>query len=284
MLKLFTRRPVDAKAELKEVFDGYTLPTFPTVYLEALQLVRDTNSSAAALADVLASDPGLTMRLLGTVNSAAFGLRSQVKSVHHAVSMLGRGHIESMLISLASHSSLPADPCDGFEPERFWRAAARRAATARALADRLAPAQRSECFTAALLSDMALPVLSARKGPPYAAVLQRWHEGQGELHEMECDAFGWDHAQIAALMCDEWGFPAVIAEAIAAHHGSDDADVHELPPVNLAALIPEIDGERGVAAIAACAHDSMGLDTDDVRELVESSFLQAEEIAQQFSV
>ena len=45
MLKLFARRPADAKAELKEVFDGYILPTFPTVYLEALQLVRDTDSS-----------------------------------------------------------------------------------------------------------------------------------------------------------------------------------------------------------------------------------------------
>ena len=283
MQKLFARKPADAKAELKEVFDGYTLPTFPTVYLEALQLVRDTDASAGALADVLASDPGLTMRLLGTVNSAAFGLRSPIKSVHHAVSMLGRGHIESMLISLASHSSLPSAPCDGFEPERFWRTAARRAATARALADRLAPAERSECFTAALLSDMAVPVLCTRKGAPYTQVLQGWHEGQGELQEMERATFGWDHAQVAALMCDDWGFPTVIAEAIAAHHGSDDAEVHELPPVNLAALIPEINGERGVAAVAEHAHDSMGMDTDEVRALVETSFLQAEEIAQQFA-
>ena len=259
MLKLFARKPADAKAELKAVFDGYTLPTFPTVYLEALQLVRDTDASAGALADVLASDPGLTMRLLGTVNSAAFGLRSPIKSVHHAVSMLGRGHIESMLISLASHSSLPSAPCDGFEPER------------------------SECFTAALLSDMAVPVLCTRKGAPYTQVLQGWHEGQGELQEMERATFGWDHAQVAALMCDDWGFPTVIAEAIAAHHGSDDADVHELPPVNLAALIPEINGERGVAAVAEHAHDSMGMDTDEVRALVETSFLQAEEIAQQFA-
>ena len=124
MLKLFARKDVDPQIQLKQLFDGYTLPTFPTIYLEALQQVRDPTSSAAALADVLALDPGLTVRLLGAVNSAAFGLRSPVKSVHHAVSMLGRGHIESMLISLATHSALPAEPCGGFEPHRFWRAAA----------------------------------------------------------------------------------------------------------------------------------------------------------------
>ena len=283
MLKLFARKQVDPKAQLKEVFGGYSLPTFPAVYLEALQQIRDSDSTAATLADVLASDPGVTMRLLGTVNSAAFGLRSPVKSVHHAVSMLGRSHIESMLISLASHSALPADQCDGFEPDRFWLAAARRAATARALADRVNPAERSECFTAALLSDMAVPVLCTRKGPEYTRVLQRWYEGKGELPEMEHAAFGWDHAQVAALMCAEWGFPEVIAEAIASHHGTSDADVHALPPVNLAALIPEVDGDRGIVAVAERAHDVMGMDTDAVRALVENSFLQAEEIAEQFA-
>ena len=282
MLKLFARQQVDPKAQLKEVFGGYTLPTFPAVYLEALKQIRDSRSTVATLADVLASDPGVTMRLLGTVNSAAFGLRSPVKSVHHAVSMLGRSHIESMLISLASHSALPADQCDGFEPDRFWLAAARRAATARALADRVNPAERSECFTAALLSDMAVPVLCKRKGPAYARVLERWHEGEGELIEMERAAFGWDHAQVAGLMCTEWGFPDVIAEAIVSHHGTSDEGVHELRPVTLAALIPEVDGDRGIAAVADRAHHMMGMDTDTVRELVENSFLQAEEIAGQF--
>ena len=282
MLKLFARKDTDPQTQLKEVFEGYALPTFPVLYLEALQLVRDHTSSTAALADAMARDPGLTMRLLGTVNSAAFGLRSPVKSVHHAVSMLGRGHIESMLISLATHSALPADPCGGFEPHRFWRAAARRAATARSLADLMNPAERSECFTAGLLTDMAVPVLSARKGPAYAGILEQWHAGEGALHELEQAAFGWDHAQVASLMCREWGFPHAIVEAIGSHHGTEDTEIHTLPPVNLAALIPEVDGDRAIAAVAERAHDAMGLDADDVRALVENSFLQAEEIAEQF--
>ena len=285
MLKLFARKDVDPQIQLKQVFDGYTLPTFPTIYLEALQQVRDPTSSAAALADVFALDPGLTVRLLGAVNSAAFGLRSPVKSVHHAVSMLGRGHIESMLISLATHSALPAEPCGGFEPNRFWRAAARRAATARALADRVDPAECSECFTAGLLLDMAIPVLSARKGPAYAKILEQWHEGKGELHEIEQAAFGWDHAQVASLMCRDWGFPDVIARAIASHHSSDDgddADSRTLAPVNLVALIPEVDDDRAIAALAERAHDTMGMDADEVRKIVENSFVQAEEIAEQF--
>ena len=143
MFKLFSRAKTDPETELKSILDGYELPTFPAVYMQALQQVRDTDSSASDLADVLSTDPGLTMRLLGTVNSAAYGLRSEIKSVHHAVSMLGRGHVESMLLSLASRSALPSRASAGFEPARFWKTAARRASTARALSACVNPSEQS---------------------------------------------------------------------------------------------------------------------------------------------
>ena len=283
MLKLFARKKTDPESQLREILDGYELPMFPAIYLEALQQLRDTESSLGALADVLATDPGLTARLLRTVNSAAFGLRSQVTSVHHAVSMLGRGHVESMLVSLASHSALPSEPCDGFEPERFWRTAARRAAVARALADRVSPAERSECFTAALLSDMAIPMLCTRKGEAYTRLVRQWHDGHGELQVMELEAFGWDHAQVAAMMCSEWDFPDGIAEAIASHHGGDDPEMRVLPAVNLAALIPEVNAEAHIEVLTQRVHESTGLEPSDVHALVEESFRNAEEIAEQFT-
>ena len=283
MLKLFARAPTDPQAKLKEIFDGYVLPTFPNIYLDALHEVRDRGSSTEKLADILACDPGLTVRLMATVNSAAFGLRRQVKSVHHAVSMLGRGHIESMLVSLASHATLPSAPCDGFDPQRFWRTAARRAATARALADRLNPVDRSECFTAALLSDMAVPMLCMRKGRDYARIIEHWHQGDGDLQVMEYETFGWDHAEVGALMCAEWDFPEVIGDAIASHHGSDDLAGRRLQPVNLVGFMREVDEERGIEEFAERAQATMGLDPDDLHELVQTCFLGAEEIAEQFA-
>ena len=79
------------------------------------------------------------------------------------------------------------------------------------------------------------------------------------------------------------GFPEAIAEAIASHHGSDDPDVRQLPPVNLSALIGEVDEERGVEELVERAHATMGLDHDQVRTLVDDCFRCAEEIAEQFA-
>lgn len=281
MLKALSRGHLGRTTELKDVLDGYELPTFPAIYLDALKQVRDDSTTVANLADVMAMDPGLTMRLLQTVNSAAFGLRTRIESVHHAVSLLGRGHLESMLISLASRSTLPSVPCDGFEPSRFWRASARRAATARALADRIEPAQRSACFTAGLLQDMAIPMLCARRGKPYAELLEQWRAGQAELHVLELETFGWDHAEVAMLMCKEWEFPESISAAIAAHHKSGP-EVGQLSPVNLVASIPEAGEDAGIEHLVERAQIATGLDREEVHALVTESFRHAEEIAAQF--
>ena len=285
MFKVFNRR-TDSRPQLAEILEGYELPSFGRVYLEALQLVRDADSSTDTLADVMATDPGLTANLLRTVKSAAFGLRREIESVHHAVSMLGRGHIESMLVSFACHTALPSVPCDGFVPTRFWMTSARRAATARALAERVSPAQWSECFTAALLSDMAIPLLCTNRGAQYTQLIERWHRGAGELQDMELETFGWDHTQVAALMCAEWHFPEVIAESIASHHGipgDPDTTAHPLEPVNVAVLLREVDEARGIAELIDRAHVTLDLGEDDVRGLVDDSFRNAEEIAAQFA-
>ena len=52
MLKLFARKKTDPESQLREILDGYELPMFPAIYLEALQQLRDTESSLGALADV----------------------------------------------------------------------------------------------------------------------------------------------------------------------------------------------------------------------------------------
>ncbi len=130
---------------------------------------------------------------------------------------------------------------------------------------------------------MAIPMLCTRKGEQYSPLVERWHQGEGELDEMERDVFGWDHAEVAALICSEWEFPDIIAEAIASHHGSRDPEIHELPPVTLAARIREIDAEGCVGEVAERAHAVIGLDVAAAQSLVEESFRHAEEIAEQFA-
>src|SRR5690606_30929944 len=65
--------------------------------------LTDDQLSFEALEDLVCRDPGLTMRLLRLLNSAAFPLRRRVHTVHDALVMLGVRTVRqwAMLIVLA---------------------------------------------------------------------------------------------------------------------------------------------------------------------------------------
>lgn len=282
MLNIFKKKPVDPKQQMREVLGDYQLPSFPVVIMSALEKVRDADAPQAQIAELVASDPGLSVKLLTTVNSAAYSLKHKVNNIDHAVSLMGRSELESILISMAVHQLLPVDTDALFDGKNFWRIAARRAALARVLADHIDPSNRSESFTAALLQDMAIPVLAQQRAQEYGPVLEYWYETGADLASLEREKFGWDHAVVAMWMCDDWGFPTAISEAIGAHHGSD-GELVALPAVSLVSSLSGQDSTDGIDILIQRAHEEYGLPKEQLAELVESSMSAAEEISQMFS-
>ena len=283
MLNIFKKKQIDPKEQMKAVLGEYQLQSFPVIVMNALEKVRDADASNPEISELVATDPGLSVRLLTTVNSAAYALRHKVSNVDHAVSLMGRGELESVLISMAVHEVMPADNIPGFDAHRFWGAAARRAALARGLADLIDPSSRSESFTAALLQDMAIPILAQQRADDYAPVLERWHANGADLAALEREAFGWDHATVAMWMCDDWGFPDRIAEAIGAHHGTVDDELVALPAVSLVSVLREQDdATSGVEQLVENACGNYNLPEEQVIELVDSSFAAAEDISRMF--
>ena len=280
MLKLLKRKKKDADVEC--ALAGAELPSFPSVVMAALEKVRDENAPLGEIADAVSADPALSINLLGTVNSAAYGLRHEVRSVHHAVSLLGRSQVESMLIGLAVRDTLPSQHARGFDPSRFWTTAARRAVVARAIADEIAPAQRSECFTAALLQDMAVPLMSQLHGDSYGDVLTAWHNGDSALDRLESDAFGWDHATVGATLCGKWDFPQSITDAIASHHVPEPEPGSELLGSAIVAPLREKNEESGIAQTSETICRLLGFDEERAAQLLDRSFEEAESLSEMF--
>ena len=74
MLKLFKKRgKQEAKAELKKLLDGYELPAFSKAALRVLSLLRDSSSPTSEITAAIEMDPGINVKVLQTVNSAAYG-------------------------------------------------------------------------------------------------------------------------------------------------------------------------------------------------------------------
>jgi EAL and modified HD-GYP domain-containing signal transduction protein len=73
------------------------LPSFKLAYLELLQAATAPEFDIKELALKIKHEASLTFRLLRYLNSAAFGLRSEIRSVAHALSLLGERELRKWI-------------------------------------------------------------------------------------------------------------------------------------------------------------------------------------------
>jgi len=305
MLGWLRRRRDDPRTLLREALPGFELPTFRAIVLDAMGALRQPETSLADVGSIVGRDPGLTARVLRVANSPAYGLRHDVRSVEHAASLLGRSQLEALLVGVAVGEQLPRRPVGGHDPVRFWRAAARRATAARRLAGELHPTTRGESFTAALLQDMAVPLLAQARGNVYGGILDAWRAGDGSLAAIETDRMGFHHAHVAGAMAQHWGLPDALVTAVGAHHDappSDEGSAAEGHPdesdglpaaVTLVAyLAEEPDGGAsdpggaaavpGAEALIEDAYARHGLARERTASLLDAAFAEADEVARGF--
>jgi len=184
-----------------------------------------------------------------------------------------------MVLSVGVSGAMPGQSSTGYDAARFWRTSARRGVLAHSLASILCPARGSECFTAGFLQDMAVPLLATRNPEQYGPILERWHTDGGDLCQMEREVCGWDHAEVATWMCDEWDFPGSITAAIGGHHGASYEGYEHLAPVSLVAWLREDEQDLGLDGLIRDAHSRWGIPIESVEKLIGPSFEKGDALA-----
>ncbi|MCG8615583.1 MAG: HDOD domain-containing protein [Desulfobacterales bacterium] len=275
----FFKKKSDPKSELKKILKGYELPSFPAVVMQILQKIRSPYSSASSIAESLALDPGISVKLLRIANSAAFSPTKKVENLTQAIALVGISQLESLVLGVGVAKGMPNKSCQWHDPAEFWLTSAKRAILASELARILCPAKESECFTAAFLQDLALPFLACHRSDIYDPVFKKWHLEGGDLAALEREHLNWDHTEVASWICAEWGLPENIAAAIRGHHGAEVPDYQALGPVRLVSILREEKANSGMEEFILEAHTSYGISPDRVEELIDPAFEKAAELA-----
>ena len=278
MLNFFKRRKKDPKAELEELFKDYELPSFPVAVMNILTALRNPDFSMNKVSKILEGDPGLHVKVLKTVNSAAFGLSKRVSNIHHAITLLGRSRLETIVLSQAVNKTLPEVDYPFFNMRQFWLTSARRASLARVLANHIHPASEVEAFTSGLLQDMALPILVTIKTREYENIMQIWSsDKESDLTAIEKEHLGYDHSYVGALIAEKWDLPEYLINAIAGHHNSEDIQVE--PAIELVSHIRGDTVEDTSEKLADMCVEKFGMDKEMVIKMVTSAFEDAEELS-----
>lgn len=274
----FWKRSADPRAALRERIGAYELPSFSGGAVSTLGLLRD-EADMQRIAERLATDPGLSVRILRTVNSAAFGMRQEVTNLVHAVSLLGRSRVEALVLTAAVGEALPHS--SEIDVDGFWRTSAQRACLARKIAAARDPSSEMEAFTAGLLQDMAIPFLAAAYPEQYGALYRRSGTDDAKtLRELETEALGFDHAEVGALMAESWNLPEGLITAIADHH-----DLGQRAPdaVEAVALIRHAEPPDELGPFRAHCSDRLSLDEDALDGMIEAASAEATSLGQSLS-
>ncbi len=272
LLKLFRKKSEDANAALMKELENYELPSFSVVVMNTLRLLRDPDASITEVAEQIKADPALNVKVLKAVNSAAFGLVSKVENIIHAVSLLGPFRLETIVLSLAVQDSLPPISTPVFDANTFWSTSLKRASLANRLARDLHPSTAVESYTAALLQDMAIPVLINIKGKTYNELLATWkNEETADLASLEKEAFGFDHAQAGKIMAAEWEMPQLLSDAIGSHHlAIEKEDI--FAAVKLASLVPYDGPTNDCEALTRACAAACGKTEEEITEVINAAF------------
>lgn len=262
--------------------DSFEIPSFSSAVINLLGKLRNPDICVNELADDLEHDPGLHIRVLKTVNSSAFGLARKVSNIKHAVNLLGRGRLESLVLSVAVKNNLTTNSQAAWlDMQDFWKGASRQAAVARVLATALHPNTQSDVFTIGLLQNMAIPVLANREGERYHELYQQWQIGEIDLAAEEQQLFGIDHPTLGALMAEKWDFPQSLIVGIGEHHELDNETIPL--SIKIAALMKQTQDDNCSETLTTAAAEVFALNYEELFPLIEEALEQSAELSEALS-
>lgn len=188
------------------------------------EMLQDVNSELDGIAALLRRDLALAARIVRISNSATYSSGNRIGSVEEAVNRVGFGEILK-LIGTACAARFAEKSLDHYDV----RATMLRdnmlycALAAEALA-RLSGIDARTAYTAGLMRPLGMLVLD-RAGRAFISAEQRFTMADWLTYSVWEDAnFGVNNDFVAALILEEWRFPAAMADAIRGHYLRQEDD------------------------------------------------------------
>lgn len=196
-------------------------PMLSTGAIRIIDLAARADHTLDEIIDQIRNDAPLTAKLLRVVNSPVYGLLEPATSVERAVSYLGENTVVSIILEDTLGPYL-SQPLEGYQSGGgdLWRHDLRCAIAAK----EIALLNRNRCqpdtaFTAGLLHDIGKSVLSGFLKDEYLRILEElMARALPDYTTGEREHLGIDHAEVGAILAENWKLPEIFRAVIRHHH------------------------------------------------------------------
>jgi putative nucleotidyltransferase with HDIG domain len=205
----------------------------PVIYDRLIRVINDQRARAADAGRVISEDPGLTARLLRTVNSAMFAFPQPIESVSQAVTVVGTRQIRDLALATSVTRMFEDVPAYLIDMHSFWQHSLACGVIARRIASQWREPNIERFFVAGLLHDIGRLVLFLRAGAQVKQAMDRAYETGQPLYRCETEVLECHHGQVGDALLAKWRFDGAYREAVAYHHSPTLARRH---PIETAAV------------------------------------------------
>jgi putative nucleotidyltransferase with HDIG domain len=197
------------------------MPSVPVVISKILQLVDEDRASARRLEELIQHDPSLSVRILKLSNSAFYSFRSEVRTIAHAIALLGLNLVRSLTIGVSIFESFTKGMREqaalinqlwmhsvgvGFISQEIWNRRSTRA-------------QGEFALLCGLLHDLGKVVYFKQDAAGYSRLFaMKKGPDDPDICAHELQHYGVDHATLGSLLASQWHLPQELATAVQYHH------------------------------------------------------------------
>lgn len=215
------------------------LPSPPGIALRIIELAQDPEADITTAADIIAIDMALSARMLRIANSPLYASRRRIENLGQALTMLGLNATVSLALGFTVTQGLTAPGAGQDLRERAWRRSILSALAASLLGQARGLRKAEELMLAGLLQDLGILVLAQAQPDTYLPLLRQAADNDA-LVALEREHLHCTHAEVGALMAEQWDLPRYLVDSIARSESPADAEDNFQTCVALSGAVADI--------------------------------------------
>ena len=216
---------------------GFEIPSIPLVLVKIIQSLDADTSSARELEELILHDPALSARILRLANSAFYCFRARVKTISHAITLLGMNVVTSLAIGINIFDTFTkGSRSEAKHINQLWTHSCGVAVLVKEIWARRSGIQKEGefAFLCGLLHDLGKMAFFKTYPGHYSSIFAvAKSETDPAISSYEQENYGVDHAMVGELLAKQWGFPPELVGVIRKHH---DPLAMEIPMVRAVAM------------------------------------------------
>lgn len=198
------------------LLDDLQIPARPEVLEAVYNEISKENPDLDVISDHIIKDAGLFSSVLKLINSPYFGMRCEIKTVQHAISLIGIDKLATNIACIKFRRQM--QDSDYIPMPTYWENSSNTAKLCSYLSKELGISTPTQAYAFGLFKDAGIPIL-AQKYENYKDVLTAQNNTElTTFTELEDKNYDTNHAVVSYLVSKKWGMDKSFREACLYHH------------------------------------------------------------------